>query len=115
MQNAPPHGQQGVIHGEGVAHTVAGLDAERGDGQADEGAGHGGELHVAAHAPPGGEDVERDPRPGEAGVQLVHALGTCMGTRGRKNKSMQKANRDEYWGYFFASLCTTSWSPTLQT
>lgn len=74
VQNAPPHGQQGVVHGEGVAHAVAGLDAEGGDGQADEGAGHGGELHVAADAPPGGEDVEGDPRPGEAGVQLVHTL-----------------------------------------
>lgn len=89
VQNAPPHGQQGVVHGEGVAHTVTGLDAERGDGQADEGARHGDELHVAAHAPPGGEDIERDPRPGEAAVQLVHALRACRGRRRRRNKSMQ--------------------------
>lgn len=79
VKNTPPHGQQGVVHGEGVAHAVAGLDEERADGQADKGAWHGGELHVAAHTPPGGEDVERDPRTGEAGVEFVDAHGACKG------------------------------------
>lgn len=57
MQNAPPHGQEGVVHGQSVTHAVGGLDEERGDGQADQEPGGGGELHVAAHTTPGGEDV----------------------------------------------------------
>lgn len=28
VQNAPSHGQQSVIHGQGVTHTVAGLNEE---------------------------------------------------------------------------------------
>lgn len=57
VKNAPPHGQEGVVHGQSVTHAVAGLDEEGGDGQADQGSGGGGELHVAAQATPGGEDV----------------------------------------------------------
>lgn len=57
MQNAPPHGQEGVVHNQSVAHAVGGLDEERGHSQADQASGAGGELHVAAHPTPGGEDV----------------------------------------------------------
>lgn len=74
MQNAPSHGQQGVVRGQAVAHAVAGLDEEGGDGQADQRARRGGELHVAAHAAPRREDVQRDAQAGEVGVQLAHAL-----------------------------------------
>lgn len=57
MQNAPPHGQESVVHSQSVTHTVGGLDEERRDGQADQESGGGSELHVAAHTTPGGEDV----------------------------------------------------------
>lgn len=57
MQNAPPHGQEGIVHGQSVTHAVGGLDEERRDGQADQESGGGGELHGAAHTTPGGEDV----------------------------------------------------------
>lgn len=57
VQNAPPHGQEGIVHGQSVTHAVGGLDEERRDGQADQESGGGGELHWAAHTTPGGEDV----------------------------------------------------------
>ena len=52
VQNAPSHGQQSIVHSQGITHTVAGLDEERGDGQADQGAGERGEFHVTAHTTP---------------------------------------------------------------
>lgn len=52
VQNAPSHGQQGIVHSQGITHTVAGLNEERGDSQADQGAGERGEFHVTAHTTP---------------------------------------------------------------
>lgn len=52
VQNAPSHGQQGIIHGQGVTHTVAGLYEERGDGQTDERARDHREFYMAAHTTP---------------------------------------------------------------
>ena len=52
VQNAPSHGQQSVVHGQGVTHTVAGLDEERGDGQTDHRAGDRGEFYMATNSTP---------------------------------------------------------------
>lgn len=52
VKNAPSHGQQSVVHGQGIVHTVAGLNEERGDGQTDQRAGDGGEFNVAGHTTP---------------------------------------------------------------
>lgn len=57
VQNAPSHGQQSVVHGQGVIHTVAGLDEERGDGQTDQRAGDSREFYMATHTAPRREDV----------------------------------------------------------
>lgn len=57
VQNAPSHGQQSVVHSQGVIHTSAGLNDKRGHGQSDERTRDSGELYVATHAAPGGEDI----------------------------------------------------------
>lgn len=52
VQNAPSHGQQSVIHSQGIIHTVAGLYEERGDGEADQRAGDSCEFYMATHTTP---------------------------------------------------------------
>lgn len=52
VESTPPHGQQGVVHGEGVADTVAGLNVQGGNGEADQRARGRRQLDVAAQTSP---------------------------------------------------------------
>lgn len=52
VQNAPSHGQQSIIHSQGVIHTVAGLNEERGHSQTDKGARNSSELYMATYTTP---------------------------------------------------------------
>ena len=87
MESAPPHGQQSVVHGEGITLTVAGLDEEEGDGEADERAGGRGQLDMAAQTPPGRVHVQGHPLTPQVGIQLVHTLGAWAGGDGDRLRS----------------------------
>lgn len=68
VQDAPSHGQQSVVHSQGVVHTVGGLNYKGGHSQADQRARYGGELHMAVHTPPRRVDIQGDTGSRKVGI-----------------------------------------------